>query len=66
MIAETWMQDQIMAYYRGKKKLAEMMGRDPATFSEEDVDVRKLQIHSYSSSQIVCVCHSEQQIELCI
>ena len=47
MIAGTWMQDRIMVtYYRGKKKLAEMMGRDPTIFSKEDVDVRKLQIHS--------------------
>ena len=29
-----------MAYYRGKDKLAEMMGRDPVTFTEKDVDVR--------------------------
>ncbi|XP_019854305.1 PREDICTED: 28S ribosomal protein S9, mitochondrial-like [Amphimedon queenslandica] len=34
---EPWMQEEIIAYYRSKNILAKMMGRDPETFSQEDV-----------------------------
>lgn len=36
-LAEPWMQNYIMAYYKGKNKLAVMMGRDPAYFTDQDV-----------------------------
>ena len=39
LLAEPWLQEEIKAYYRGRKKLAEMMGRDPQTFSDQDVKV---------------------------
>ena len=31
---------EIAAYYEGKRRLAVMMGCDPDTFTEKDVDVR--------------------------
>lgn len=31
---------EIAAYYEGKRRLAIMMGCDPETFTEKDVDVR--------------------------
>ena len=31
---------EIVAYYEGKRRLAIMMGCDPETFTEKDVDVR--------------------------
>ena len=33
---------EIAAYYEGKRRLAIMMGCDPDTFTEKDVDVRSL------------------------
>ncbi len=34
------MQEEIKAYYRGRKRLAEMMGKDPEAFTDKDVKVR--------------------------
>ena len=36
---EPWMQQEIIAYYRSKNILARMMGCDPETFSQKDVQV---------------------------
>lgn len=38
-LPEPWMQEEIRAYYRGKKRLAEMMGKDPERFTDRDVKV---------------------------
>eukprot|EP00731_Ephydatia_muelleri_P031820 Em0023g327a len=35
--AEPWMAEEIRAYYAGRARLAKMMGRDPATFTDKDV-----------------------------
>jgi small subunit ribosomal protein S9 len=35
---EVWMQEEIKDYYRGRNRLAIMMGRDPSTFSDKDVE----------------------------
>ena len=33
------MQKELIAYYHGKNLLAKMMGSDPETFTEKDVEV---------------------------
>ena len=33
------MQREIVKYYRGKNLLAKLMGQDPKTFSEKDIEV---------------------------
>ena len=38
------MVEELKAYYFGRKRLAEMMGQDPETFTDQDVQV------------CVCVC----------
>ena len=54
------MQQQIKAYYRGKDKVAEMMGKDPATFTEKDLDVRKhskMNVTTHYSYYFCLHCH---------
>ena len=33
------MEEELEAYYFGRKRLAEMMGEDPETFTDKDVEV---------------------------
>ena len=39
-ITDPEIKKEIAAYYEGKRRLALMMGCDPETFTERDVDVR--------------------------
>lgn len=36
---EPWLKEELQSFYRGRQKLAEMMGRDPETFTDQDVEV---------------------------
>ena len=39
---DPWMQHELELYSKSRKRLAEMVGADPDTFSESDVEVRWL------------------------
>lgn len=39
---------EIAAYYEGKRQLAIMMGCDPETFTEKDVDVRVSTLYAFT------------------
>lgn len=39
------MAEEIRAYYAGRARLAKMMGRDPATFTDKDVTVSGRFLH---------------------
>lgn len=36
---EPWMQHELETYFKARKRLAEMVGADPNTFSESDIAV---------------------------
>ena len=44
--SDEFMKEQLHQYNVGKRHLANMMGEDPETFTQEDIDVRKYGIFS--------------------
>ena len=45
--------NEIAAYYEAKNRLATMMGCDPETFTEKDVDVRLLYMFNFVTQCVV-------------
>jgi small subunit ribosomal protein S9 len=43
-ISDTFLKEQLLQYNIGKRHLANMMGEDPETFTQEDVDVSTVRV----------------------
>jgi hypothetical protein len=43
-ILDEFLKEQLLQYNVGKRHLANMMGEDPDTFTQEDVDVSTLKL----------------------
>lgn len=50
---EELMKTELEAYERGKRHLANMMGKDPENFTQEDIDVSHNSLKSYDFFMIV-------------
>ena len=48
LLIEPWLVKEIHAFYRGRRRLAEMMGRDPETFTDKDVEVGAINRVTYT------------------
>ena len=62
---EPWFTRELEQYQAGKDRLARMMGRDPSSFSQEDVDVRphrvELLLFLFDSLSVMFCLHHFQE-----
>jgi hypothetical protein len=53
-ILDEFMKEQLLQYNIGTRHLANMMGEDPDTFTQEDVDVSTQKVTGY-----ICICYNK-------